>query len=130
MGDIWTWVAICADSKLVPAWYIGDRDREAAMFFMDNLAKRLAHRIQLTSDGYKPYLEAVEGAFDADIDNAMLVKIYGIAPEGPQRRHSPQNVLARRRFASKASPIRRRFQRPMWNGTTVSSASIANAMHG
>ena len=89
MGDVWTWVALCADSKLVPAWYIGDRDSEAAMFFMDNLAKRLANRVQLTSDGHKPYLEAVEGAFGADIDYAMLVKIYGAAPEGPQRRYSP-----------------------------------------
>jgi IS1 family transposase len=89
VGDVWTWVAICAESKLVPAWYIGDRDSEAAMTFMDNLAKRLAQRVQLTSDGHKPYLEAVEGAFGADIDYAMLVKIYGPAPEGPQRRYSP-----------------------------------------
>lgn len=88
-GDVWTWVSICADSKLVPAWYIGDRDGEAAMFFMDNLAKRLAHRVQLTSDGHAPYLQAVEGAFGADIDFAQLVKIYGAAPEGPQRRYSP-----------------------------------------
>ncbi len=89
MGDVWTWGALDAESKLVPAWYIGDRDSEAAMFFMDNLAKRLTHRVQLTSDGHAPYLEAVEGAFGADIDYAMLVKIYGAAPEGPQRRYSP-----------------------------------------
>lgn len=91
MGDIWTWVAIDADSKLVPAWYIGDRDSEAAIFFMDNLAKRLAHRVQLTSDGHKPYLEAVEGAFGADIDFAMLVKLYG-EPTGTnktERKYSP-----------------------------------------
>ncbi len=89
MGDVWTWVALDAETKLVPAWYIGDRDGEAAMFFMDNLAKRLAHRVQLTSDGHAPYLQAVEGAFGADIDFAQLVKIYGAAPEGPQRRYSP-----------------------------------------
>jgi IS1 family transposase len=91
MGDVWTWVAICADSKLVPAWYIGDRDSEAAMFFMDILAKRLAHRVQLTTDGHRPYLEAVEGAFGADIDYAMLVKIYGEVPgeKGPERKYSP-----------------------------------------
>lgn len=92
MGDVWTWVSICADSKLVPAWYIGDRDAEAAMFFMDNLAKRLANRVQLTSDGHAPYLQAVEGAFGADIDYAMLVKIYGSAPEG-QRRYSPAECI-------------------------------------
>lgn len=91
MGDVWTWVAICAESKLVPAWYIGDRDSEAAMFFMDGLAKRLAHRVQLTTDGHKPYLEAVEGAFGCDIDYAMLVKIYGETPgdKGPERKYSP-----------------------------------------
>lgn len=91
MGDIWTWVAIDADSKLVPAWYIGDRDSQAAMFFMDNLAKRLANRVQLTSDGHKPYLEAVEGAFGADIDYAMLVKVYGepTGTTGPERKYSP-----------------------------------------
>lgn len=91
IGDIWTWVAIDAESKLVPAWYIGDRDSQAAMFFMDNLAKRLANRVQLTSDGYRPYLEAVEGAFGTDIDYAMLVKMYG-EPTGassPERKYSP-----------------------------------------
>ncbi|MGD0142002.1 MAG: IS1 family transposase [Rhizomicrobium sp.] len=92
MGDVWTWVSICAESKLVPAWYIGDRDSEAAMFFMDNLAKRLTHRVQLTSDGHAPYLEAVEGAFGADIDYAMLVKIYGPTAEG-QRRYSPAECI-------------------------------------
>lgn len=87
-GDIWTWVGLCADSKLVASWYVGARDSEAAMTFMDDLAPRLAHRVQMTSDGHKPYLEAVEGAFGGDIDYAMLVKHYGAAPEG-QRRYSP-----------------------------------------
>jgi IS1 family transposase len=94
MGDIWTWVSICAESKLVPAWYIGDRSAEAAMFFMDNLAKRLASRVQLTSDGYKPYLDAVEGAFGADIDFAMLVKIYGKASDKPGRCSPPECIGA------------------------------------
>ena len=92
MSGGWTWVAICAESKLVPAWYIGARDSEAAIFFMDNLAKRLANRVQLTSDGQKPYLEAVEGSFGADIDYAMLVKSYGPAPEG-QRLYSPAECI-------------------------------------
>src|SRR5665213_3658667 len=87
-GDIWTWVGIDADSKLVASWYVGGRDSEAAMTFMDDLAPRLTNRVQLTSDGHKPYLEAVEGAFGGDIDYAMLVKVYGPAPEG-QRRYSP-----------------------------------------
>jgi IS1 family transposase len=87
-GDIWTWVGIDADSKLVASWHVGGRDGQAAMTFMDDLAPRLANRVQLTSDGHKPYLEAVEGAFGGDIDYAVLVKIYGAAPEG-QRRYSP-----------------------------------------
>ena len=87
-GDIWTWVGLDADTKLVASWYVGARDSEAAATFIDDLAPRLASRVQLTSDGHKPYLEAIEGAFGADIDYAMLVKVYGAAPEG-QRRYSP-----------------------------------------
>jgi hypothetical protein len=74
------------------SWYVGARDSEAAMIVMDDLAKRLANRVQLTSDGLKPYLEAVEGAFSSDIDYAMLVKIYGPTPEG-QRRYSPAECI-------------------------------------
>ena len=91
-GDIWTWVGLDADSKLAVSWYVGGRDSEAAMIFMDDLAKRLAHRVRLTSDGHKPYLEAVEGAFGGDIDYAMLVKVYGPPLEG-QRRYSPAECI-------------------------------------
>ena len=87
-GDIWTWVGLDADTKRVASWYVGQRDSEAATTFIDDLAPRLASRVQLTSDGHKPYLEAIEGAFGSDIDFAMLVKVYGAAPEG-QRRYSP-----------------------------------------
>jgi len=91
-GDIWTWVGLDAQTKLAVSWYVGGRDSEAAMIFMDDLAKRLANRVQLTSDGHKAYLEAVEGAFGSDIDYAMLVKVYGPAPEG-QRRYSPAECI-------------------------------------
>jgi IS1 family transposase len=87
-GDIWTWVGLDANTKLVASFYVGDRDSEAAEIFINDLAKRLANRVQLTSDGHRPYLEAIEGAFVADIDYAMLVKVYGAAPEG-QHRYSP-----------------------------------------
>lgn len=87
-GDIWTWVGLDADTKLVVSWYVGARDSEAAMTFIDDLAPRLTSRVQITSDGHKPYLEAIEGAFGGDVDYAMLVKVYGAAPEG-QRRYSP-----------------------------------------
>jgi len=86
-GDVWTWVAIDAETKLVPSWRIGDRSSETAIAFVDDLAKRLANRVQITSDGHKPYLEAIEGVFGGDVDYGMLIKIYGPAPEG-QRRYS------------------------------------------
>lgn len=88
-GDVWTWVATCADTKLVPSWLVADRSSASAIEFMDDLAGRLASRIQLTSDGHKPYLEAVEGAFGGDIDYAALQKIYGTAPEAAKGRYSP-----------------------------------------
>ena len=74
-GDAWTWTAIDADTKLIASWMIGPRDGGIAYEFMRDLAKRLANRVQLTTDGHKAYLEAVEGAFGADIDYAMLVKL-------------------------------------------------------
>lgn len=92
-GDIWTWTAICADTKLIPSWYVGERDGAAGHVFVRDLAERLANRVQLTSDGHKVYLDAVERAFGSDIDYAMLVKHYGPAPEGPQRRYSPAECL-------------------------------------
>jgi IS1 family transposase len=87
-GDIWMWVGIDADTKLVATWYVGNRDSKATMTFMDDVAPRLASRVQSTSDGHKPYLEAIEGAFGGDIDYAMLVEDYGAASEG-QRRDNP-----------------------------------------
>src|ERR1700681_544275 len=88
-GDVWTWTSIDADTKLIPSWFVGGRDSDAAMVFMDDLASRLANRVQLTSDGHKAYLEAVEGAFGADIDYAMLVKMYGPSSESAKGRYSP-----------------------------------------
>lgn len=96
-GDVWTWTAIDADTKLVPSWLVGRRDGWTAMTFIRGLAGRLAHRIQLTTDGHKVYLEAVEGAFGADVDYAMLVKLYG-GDAGPQSetRYSPAKCLGTR----------------------------------
>jgi IS1 family transposase len=91
-GDIWTWVAIDADTKLVPSWLVGSRDAEAAGIFMNDLAGRLSHRVQLTSDGHKPYLQAIEDAFGNDIDYAMLIKTYGETPHPPGR-YSPAQVV-------------------------------------
>ena len=87
-GDVWTWTAICADTKIVPSWLVGNRDGETAKVFIDDLASRLASRVQLTTDGHKPYLEAIEDSFGADIDYAMLIKIYGNSKE-QEKRYSP-----------------------------------------
>lgn len=92
-GDVWTWTAICADTKLVPSWLVGDRGIETATIFLEDLASRLSHRVQLTTDGHRVYLGAVEGVFGIDIDYAMLVKLYGeITPEG-QRKYSPAECI-------------------------------------
>ena len=88
-GDIWTWTAIDADSKLIVSWFVGPRDGDTAKLFIDDLASRLANRVQLTSDGLKAYLEAVEGAFGADVDYAQIVKLYGASPESAKGRYSP-----------------------------------------
>jgi len=77
-GDVWTWTALCADTKLVPSWYIGYRDLKSAKLFLSDLAGRLANRVQLTTDGHRAYLEAVETVFGADIDYAQIIKIYGL----------------------------------------------------
>jgi len=87
-GDIWTFTAICADTKLILGWHIGKRDTEDAIIFMRDLAGRFKSRVQLTTDGHKMYLEAVEDAFGKDVDFSQLVKLYGQTPEG-QKRYSP-----------------------------------------
>jgi IS1 family transposase len=102
-GDAWLWAAIDADTKLVPCWLIGKRDPESARDFIEDLASRLANRIQLTSDGLKMYVKAVDKAFAGDIDYAMLVKIYGIA-EGGEKRYSPAVCLGCESHAVTGNP--------------------------
>jgi IS1 family transposase len=88
-GDVWTWVGMCADTKLVLSWLVGGRDAGYARDFMSDLAGRLSNRVQLTTDGHKAYLTAVEKAFGGDIDYAMLVKLYGAASGNQnERRYS------------------------------------------
>jgi IS1 family transposase len=89
-GDVWTWTAICADTKIVPSWLVGERTAEDAEYFIRDLASRLANRVQLTTDGLRLYVHAVENAFHGDIDYAQLHKIYA-GPNGfdDERRYSP-----------------------------------------
>ena len=103
-GDTWTWTAIDADSKFIASWFVGGRDSECAMWFMDDLARRLANRVQLTSDGHRAYLDAVEGAFGGDIDFAQLVKLYGAAPESAKGRYSPADCIGARKVPIEGSP--------------------------
>ena len=103
-GDCWTWVALDADTKLVPTWFVGTRDAGAAYHFIHDLAARLANRVQLTTDGHKAYLSAVEDAFGADIDYAMLIKIYGNAPEGGEVRYSPAVCMGAKKAAISGKP--------------------------
>ncbi len=102
-GDTWTWTAIDADNKLILSWLVGGRDGDYALAFMDDLRSRLANRVQLTSDGHKAYLEAVEGAFGGDVDNAQLVKLYGPSPDG-QRRYSPAECVGAKKVRVEGSP--------------------------
>lgn len=103
-GDTWTWTAIDADTKLIISYFVGGRDGECAIAFMDDLASRLANRVQLTSDGHKAYLEAVEGAFGGDIDYAILNKIYGTVPEAAKGRYSPAVCLGAKKERIEGKP--------------------------
>ncbi len=88
-GDVWTWTAIDADTKLVASWLVGERSLSYAVKFISDLASRLSHRVQLTTDGHKPYLRAVDTAFGSEIDYAMLEKLYRVPPAEGATRYSP-----------------------------------------
>ena len=103
-GDTWTWTALDADSKLILSYFVGGRDGECAMWFMDDVRARLANRVQLTTDGHKAYLEAVEGAFGADVDYAQLVKIYGASPDNAKGRYSPAECTGARKQRIEGNP--------------------------
>lgn len=92
-GDVWTWVGIDADTKLVISYLVGGRDGGWAHEFIDDCASRIKNRVQITTDGHRAYLDAVEDAFGADIDYAQLLKIYGAPSEDEQRRYSPAKCI-------------------------------------
>lgn len=102
-GDVWTWTAIDADTKLMVAYFVGDRGAESAIILMDDLGARLANRVQLTTDGHKAYLEAVEGAFGADVDFAQLVKLYGPTITAPGR-YSPAECTGAKKVRREGNP--------------------------
>jgi IS1 family transposase len=104
IGDVWVFTAVDADTKLMPSFLVGSRDAGCATEFMQDLAGRLSNRVQLTSDGHKMYLQAVEDAFSGAVDFAQLVKVYGAAPEGPEIRYSPAECLGCQKMAVQGDP--------------------------
>jgi IS1 family transposase len=104
-GDVWTWTALDADSKLIVCWHVGTRDAEAAYEFMMDVASRLTNRVQLTTDGHAAYLSAVDAAFSRGpgVDYAQIVKIYGTSPEA-QRRYSPPICLGAEKSEIRGTP--------------------------
>lgn len=96
-GDVWTWTAIDADSKLMVSWLIGRRNATAATRFMKDVASRISTRIQLTSDGHSAYFQAVEEAFKRQVDYAMLIKLYGEDPDAQEHRYSPAKCVGTRK---------------------------------
>jgi len=107
VGDTWTWIAIDAKSKLVPCWHVGKRDAFDANVFIKDLATRLASRVQLTSDGLRAYVEAVEGAFGSEIDYAQLIKLYGNENSGCEVRYSPPACIGARKTRVSGKPVTR-----------------------
>lgn len=105
-GDTWTWTAIDSDSKLIVSYMVGGRDSEYAIGFMDDLCARLANRVQLTTDGHKAYLEAVEGAFGGDVDYAQLIKLYDepTGQKGHERKYSPSECTGTKKRAVEGRP--------------------------
>lgn len=107
-GDVWTWTAIDADSKLIVSYLLGGRDADAAFNFMSDVAERLANRVQLTTDGHGAYLQAVVGAFGIEVDYAQLVKIYGptVDAAGPERKYSPGECCGTRKHRLIGKPLK------------------------
>lgn len=105
-GDIWTWTGIDADSKLIVSYLVGDRSGQAAIELMDDLRSRLANRVQISTDGHRAYLEAVEGAFGGDVDYAQIVKMYGETP-APAGRYSPARMTAAKKVRIEGDPDER-----------------------
>ena len=105
-GDVWTWTALDSDSKMILSYEVGDRSGATAIEFMDDLRGRLANRVQLTTDGYKAYLEAVEGALGGDVDYAQLIKLYGepTGQKGHERKYSPSECTGTRKRRVEGNP--------------------------
>jgi len=103
-GDCWTWTASDSETKLIPCWFVGDRSAGSAWHFIHDLRERLASRVQLTTDGHKAYLSAVESAFGSEVDYAMLIKIYGNETNPGEARYSPAQCMGSRKAVISGMP--------------------------
>lgn len=103
-GDVWTWTALDADTKLIVSYFVGDRSGQSAIALMDDLCARLNNRVQITTDGHKAYLEAIEGAFGGDVDYAQLIKLYGDVPESYKGRYSPADCTGIKKNRVEGNP--------------------------
>jgi IS1 family transposase len=103
-GDVWTWVAIDAESKLVPTFHVGGRTQMDADLFVEDLARRLSHRVQISSDSLRAYTGAIENAFGPDVDYGSIVKTYSTAPTEDQRRYSPPEVVSVAKYIVQGAP--------------------------
>ena len=103
-GDTWTWTGIEAQSKLIISWLVGGRDSDYAIAFMDDMRSRIVNRVQITTDGHKAYLEAVEGAFGGEVDYAVLHKVYGASPEAAKGRYSPAECIGTQKHRIEGDP--------------------------
>ena len=104
-GDAWLWLATDADTKLVPCWHVGGRDGGAAMEFIDDLASRLSNRVQITTDGHKAYLDAIDTSFGGQVDYAMLIKLFGEPVGGKsERRYSPAECTGIKKEVIQGNP--------------------------
>ena len=134
-GDVWTWTAIDADTNLVPCWHVGGRGGRDAWDFIANLRSRLANRVQLTTDGHKAYLEAIEGAFGGEVDYAMLSKIYGHETRKGQRRYSPAECIGTETSITTtvqggmSGDVRRAARRLAWERLARSLHSCVSSSH-
>ena len=128
-GDTWTWTAIEADTKLIISHFVGGRDGDCAAWFMQDVADRLANRVQLTSDGHKAYLDAVEGAFGADVDYAMLVKIYGASSDGAKGRYSPAECIGAQQASDHRQARQEARQHVLQRAREPNDADAQSALH-
>lgn len=118
-GDVWTWTAIDADTKLCVSYLVGGRDAGWAWDFMQDCSERINGRVQVTTDGHKTYLEAMEGAFGMDVDYAQLQKIYGAPTDAEQRRYSPATCIGSDMKVVSGAPTQSMSAPHLWSGKTL-----------